>query len=81
MTLQRFDPYRRIPDLLRAGAKLCLGARFPVNSRFTAGLMNIFGGHLARGEKVPEAFARSLSEVEAQGFDFWKDLACFKLIG
>lgn len=74
-------PLGAAPDLLRAGAKLCLGTRFPVNSRFTAKLMTVLGSHLARGEKVPEAFARSLSEVEAQGFDFWKDLACFELIG
>lgn len=73
-------PLGAAPALLRAGTKLCLGARFPVNSRFTAKLMTVFGVHLARGEKGPEAFANSLSDVEVE-FDFWKDLACFELIG
>lgn len=74
-------PLGAAPDLLRAGAKLCLGTRFPVNSQFAAGLMNVLGNQLARGTMGPEAFANSLSETEAQGFDLWKDLACFELIG
>jgi tetratricopeptide (TPR) repeat protein len=74
-------PVGAAPNLLRAGAKLCLGTRYPVNSLFAAGVIDSLGRHLAQGEAAPAAFASSLQEMEGRGFDLWKDFACFELIG
>lgn len=74
-------PIGAAPDLLRAGTKICLGTRFPVNSLFAAELIDFLGEQLAQGEKAPTAFAHSLAKMEDRGFDPWRDFACFELIG
>jgi tetratricopeptide (TPR) repeat protein len=73
-------PAGAAPDLLRAGARHCIGARFPILSRFAASFMPALGRELAAGVPVARAFAKT-NEAHESSFDLWRDLACLELVG
>lgn len=74
-------PIGGLPDLLRLGAKQCMGTRFPVNAQFASKLMPKLAKRLAAGDNVGTAFVKALEEQESEGADLWCDLACFELAG
>ena len=69
------------PDLIQKGAEHCLCARYEVNSNFSHTFFNEFGGRIASGEQYASAFSAALQTMDAEGFDLWRDLACFELLG
>lgn len=69
------------PDLLRAGANLCIGARFPVGAKFAERFCALFAVRIASGKQIQQSFSDTLLELEASGeWDLWKDLGCFELL-
>ena len=73
-------PVGAAPSLIRAGAKYCVGARFPVGAAFAAAYMKEFSLKLANGQGVPTAFVEALEVLEARGANYWNDIACFELL-
>jgi len=74
-------PVGAAPDLIKAGARYCVCARFPVGAAYAAAFMKQFGEQLAGGAELASAFIYSLKEMETQGFELWKDLACLEVVG
>ena len=53
-------PIGAAPSLIRAGARYCVGARFPVGAVFAASFMKELSLKLANGQGVLASFAESL---------------------
>lgn len=69
------------PDLLRRGARCCLGTRFPVLAHFAAKLIEQLALRLKSGDTLEIGFAHALQAMEEAGADLWRDLACFEIVG
>jgi tetratricopeptide (TPR) repeat protein len=69
-----------VPDLLRRGARFCIGTRFPISAAFTEQLFPLLGEKLSRGEEIGRAFSAALGELESAA-DLWTDIACVELLG
>lgn len=74
-------PIGAAPEILRRGGRYCIATRFPVNARYSAKLMKCLSQGLSSAQNVVTAFAEALEEMEGTGADFWKDIACFELLG
>ncbi|MBY0229288.1 MAG: CHAT domain-containing protein [Gemmataceae bacterium] len=73
-------PVGAAPDLLRRGAGAVICARFPIRAAFAGECFPRFGSRLAEGVAVEAAFAQVLQEMECEGADRWRDLACLELL-
>lgn len=73
-------PAGAAPDLLRAGVRECIGARFRLGVSFAASFMPALGEQLAARIPAARAFALVNASHEPH-FDLWRDLACLELLG
>jgi hypothetical protein len=73
-------PMGAAPMLIRRGASCVIGARFPVSAAFAAAFFPNLGRLLADGMPGEVAFVRALEEVQEEGADLWKDVACLELL-
>lgn len=74
-------PVGAAPTFLMAGAKYCICTRFPISAHFAKAFFPKLGELLSGGQSVGNAFAKALHEMELQGHDMWRHLACVELLG
>ena len=73
-------PLGAAPVLIRLGAKAVIGARYPIRASYAGHFFPRLGAHLAAGQPVEAAFVQTLTEMESNGADSWRDLACLELL-
>lgn len=74
-------PVGAAPAFLLAGARFCICTRFRINAHFAQAFFPQLGKFLAEGQSVAKAFTKTLGEMENQGHDLWRHLACVALLG
>lgn len=74
-------PIGAAPTFLLAGARFCVCTRFPISAHFAKMFFPTLGRLLNGGQSVGNAFAGALLEMELQGYDAWRHLACVELLG
>lgn len=72
-------PFGPVPELLRGGARRCVGTRFAISARFAERFFPLLGAKLAHGQPLGRAFCTTLAEIESE-FDLWLDVACVELL-
>ncbi|MCZ6692178.1 MAG: tetratricopeptide repeat protein [Planctomycetota bacterium] len=73
-------PVGALPEIIRRGAPVCIGARFLVRAEYARDFMSILSRRIAAGERATHAFCDSLAEAEAGGWGLWRDLACLEIL-
>jgi tetratricopeptide (TPR) repeat protein len=73
-------PVGAAPQFLLAGAPFCVCTRFSIGVGFARKLFPSLAAHLAAGQSVANALALALEEMEKNGADLWKDIACVELV-
>ena len=74
-------PIGAASELLRAGARYCVGARFRIDAHFSASFFQALAVKLAAGGSLVDSFAEVSGEHQTNGSDLWRDLACLELLG
>lgn len=69
------------PDLLRAGVRHCIGARYEVGADFAHAFVVAVGMALASGTSAPDAFSSACEALEREGWDLWRNLAGVEIVG
>ena len=72
-------PVGGVPQLLRAGVRICIGCRFEIRSVFSEAFFEVFQAKLSAKDTPLMCFIAALSEVDASDqYDLWRDLACIE---
>jgi tetratricopeptide (TPR) repeat protein len=72
-------PVGAVPTLLLAGAKVCICARFPISAHFSKAFFLHLAKLLSQGVAINEAFSQTCEEMEKQGQDLWRHIACVEV--